>query len=98
MGIEQQTLPKQIQESDPSSRSIEISPSNTSSKSTSIEISNDDLNHPIALRKGVRSYTSHPIYNFVSYEGLSPSFHVFVTNLDKIQIPNTIQEALMLPK
>ena len=67
LSIEQQTLPKQIQESDPSSKSIEISPSTTNSKSGNIEISNDDLNCPIALRKGVRSCTSHPIYNFVSY-------------------------------
>ena len=67
MGIEQQTPPKQIQESDPSSKSIEILPSTTNSKSGNIEISNDDLNRPIALRKGVRSCTSHPIYNFVSY-------------------------------
>ncbi|KAL6329504.1 hypothetical protein AAG906_021512 [Vitis piasezkii] len=50
--IEQQTLPEQIQESDPNSRLIEISPGNTSRTSASIEISNDDLNHPIALRKG----------------------------------------------
>ncbi|KAG6762590.1 hypothetical protein POTOM_033100 [Populus tomentosa] len=37
----------------------------------------DDSNIPIALRKGVRSCTSHPISKFVSYEGLSPTYHAF---------------------
>lgn len=49
---------------------------------------------PIALRKGVRSCTSHPISRFVSYEGLSPSYHAFVSALDNVQVPYSIQEAL----
>lgn len=34
----------------------------------------------------------------MSYEGLSPSFRPFVSNLDKIQVPSSIHEALKIPK
>jgi hypothetical protein len=54
----------------------------------------DDSNIPIALRKGVRSCTSHPISKFVSYEGLSPTYHAFVSVIDSVQIPKSIEEAL----
>ena len=57
-----------------------------------------DLDIPIALRKGVRSCTQHPISNFVAYEHLSSSFRAFVTNLSGEEIPRTIQEALRVPK
>lgn len=58
---------------------------------------NDDSNVPIALRKGVRTCTKHPIGNFVSYKTLSPSYQAFVSVIDNIQIPRTIQEALIDP-
>ncbi|KAL0560616.1 hypothetical protein IC582_001025 [Cucumis melo] len=60
-----------------------------------IETSNDDaeqgharkldeygpsLDIPIALRKGTRSCTKHPICNYVSYDNLSPQFRAFTTN------------------
>ncbi|KAF7841295.1 Retrovirus-related Pol polyprotein from transposon TNT 1-94 [Senna tora] len=48
------------------------------------------LSPPIAKRKGVRSYTLHPISQFVSYEKLSPKFQAFVSNLDK-EFPYYIQ-------
>jgi hypothetical protein len=54
----------------------------------------DDSNIPIALRKGVRSCTSHPINKFVSYEGLSPTYHAFVSAIYSVQIPKSIEEAL----
>ena len=95
-GIEEQTQTKQVQEYELSPQSIETPPGNTNSKSH--ELLDNDLDLPIALWKGVRSCTNHPIYNFVSYKGLSPGFRVFVTNLNKIQIPNNIQEALKLPE
>ena len=53
---------------------------------------------PIALRKGIRTCTNHPISRFVSYDRLSPSYHAFVSVLDSIQIPTTIQEALKHPE
>lgn len=54
----------------------------------------DDLDKPIAVRKGVRSCTQHPIWYHLSYSNLSPPFKGFVTTLDQIQIPNRLQEAL----
>ncbi|RVW56445.1 Retrovirus-related Pol polyprotein from transposon RE1 [Vitis vinifera] len=56
----------------------------------------DDYTLPIALRKGVRRCTDHPIGNYVTYEGLSPSYRAFATSLDDTQVPNTIQEALKI--
>ncbi|RVW52696.1 Retrovirus-related Pol polyprotein from transposon RE1 [Vitis vinifera] len=56
----------------------------------------DDSTLPIALRKGVRRCTDHPIGNYVTYEGLSPSYRAFATSLDDTQVPNTIQEALKI--
>ncbi|RVX15534.1 hypothetical protein CK203_009301 [Vitis vinifera] len=42
----------------------------------------DDSTMPIALRKGVRRCTDHPIGNYVTYEGLSLSYRAFATSLD----------------
>ncbi|RVX21666.1 Retrovirus-related Pol polyprotein from transposon TNT 1-94 [Vitis vinifera] len=56
----------------------------------------DDSTLPIALRKGVRRCTDHPIGNYVTYEGLSPSYRAFAISLDDTQVPNTIQEALKI--
>ncbi|RVX11422.1 Retrovirus-related Pol polyprotein from transposon TNT 1-94 [Vitis vinifera] len=47
----------------------------------------DDSTLPIALRKGVRRCTDHPIGNYVTYEGLSPSYRAFATSLDDTQVP-----------
>ena len=90
--MEQQASLEQPQESNPSSRSSE-DPSGNYNPET-----NDDSDFPIAVRKGVRSCTKHPIYTFVSYEGLSPKFKTFVANLDNIQVPNNIKEALCSPE
>ncbi|RVW87743.1 Retrovirus-related Pol polyprotein from transposon RE1 [Vitis vinifera] len=56
----------------------------------------DDSTLPIALRKGVRRCTDHPIGNYVTYEELSPSYKAFATSLDDTQVPNTIQEAFKI--
>ena len=56
----------------------------------------DDL--PIALRKQPRSCTLHPISKFVSNNTLSAKYRAFTTNLDRIQIPKNIQEALKIPE
>ena len=58
----------------------------------------NDLNWPIALRKGVRSCTNHPIYNFVSYKNLSPSYKAFISSLDQVQVPNSVHEAIQIPE
>ena len=53
------------------------------SPSTSIPIlvssTNNELDIPIALRKGTRKCTKHPFSNFVSYSCLSPSHKAFVS-------------------
>lgn len=50
----------------------------------------DDSDLPIAIQKGVRSCTKHPLSNFVSYEKLSPSFRAFTSQLSCREIPNNI--------
>lgn len=57
----------------------------------------EDLSIPIALMKGVRSCTQHPIHNYLSYSSLSPTYRSFITTLDQVQIPNSVQEALQDP-
>lgn len=52
-----------------------------------------DLDLPIAVRKGVRSCTSHPISNFVAYDHLSSSIQALVSNLASVEVPKNIQEA-----
>ena len=65
-----------------------------------VSISNDlstDLYLPIALRKGKRSCTSHPLSKHVSYSKLSQSHRSYVFKVTTLFIPNTIQEALNDP-
>ncbi|KAK5785187.1 hypothetical protein PVK06_039741 [Gossypium arboreum] len=62
------------------------------SKSTTL----DDF--PIAIRKGVRQCTKHPIEKFTSYNSLMLSFQAFTATLDKEQVPTSIAEALKDPK
>jgi hypothetical protein len=56
------------------------------------------MNLPIPQCKGVRSYSHHPISNFVSYQNLSPSYRSFMSKLSSICIPKNLQEALGDPK
>ena len=60
-------------------------------------ITTNDCDMPITLIKGVRTCTQHLIYNFVSYGKLSPSYQAFVSALNSVQVPNSIQEALKNP-
>ncbi|KAL9420128.1 hypothetical protein AB3S75_037830 [Citrus x aurantiifolia] len=69
------------------------------SKSLSIpQVHYDPLDLPIALRKGIKSCTQHPLSNFVSYKNLSSSYHTFVSQLSSVDIPKSIQEALKVPE
>ena len=52
------------------------------------------LDIPIGKRKGVHSCTKHPLRYYLTYTSLSPTYRDFITSLDQIQIPNSIQEAL----
>ena len=56
-----------------------------------------DLNEvdiPIALRKGIRSCTKLPISQFLGYSYLSKPMWVFVTHPSQSTIPNTVEKAL----
>ena len=53
--------------------------------------SSSDL--PIALRKGTRTCTQHPISQFVSYDSLSSTFRTFVSSLSSVSIPQNWREA-----
>ncbi|CAN1152027.1 Retrovirus-related Pol polyprotein from transposon TNT 1-94, partial [Linum perenne] len=57
-----------------------------------------DLDIPIAIRKGVRDCTKHSIDRHVGYGGLSSNYQGFVTSLDSVEIPSTVQDALKHPK
>jgi len=66
--------------------------------SSSTSSHNSDSDWPIALRKGTQSTrNSHPIYNFLSYHRLSPSYYSFVFSLSSLTVPNNIHEALDHP-
>ncbi|RVW15824.1 Retrovirus-related Pol polyprotein from transposon RE2 [Vitis vinifera] len=54
----------------------------------------DDSTLPIALRKGVRRCTDHPIGNYVTYEGYHHLTEHLLLLLMILRVPNTIQEAL----
>ena len=54
---------------------------------------------PIVIRKGTRSSRNpHPIYNFLSYHRLSPSYSFFVFSLSSHFVPFNIHEALSHPR
>jgi len=54
------------------------------------------LDVPIALQKAKRSYTNHPLYNFLSYDGLTLSFHQLALPLSFISILRSYEEALLV--
>ena len=58
----------------------------------------DDSNLPIAIQKGVRSCTQHPLSKYVSYKNLSPVFRAFTSQLSSMEIPNIVQDALKFPE
>ena len=58
----------------------------------------DNLDVPIALRKGVRTCTQHPIANYVTYERLSDQYKESTINIDKVDIPRDIKSALRVPE
>ncbi|RVW98553.1 hypothetical protein CK203_026827 [Vitis vinifera] len=56
-----------------------------------------DLDLLIALRKGTRACTKHPIAKYISYSNLSDNYRAFTTNISKLVVPRNIQEALDEP-
>ena len=57
-----------------------------------------NLDIPIVIRKGIRTYTQHPLANFLSYQWLGSTYKAFTTSLSLESIPNTIKEALLDPR
>ena len=56
-----------------------------------------NLDLPIALRKGTRACTQQPLYplsNFLSFEKFSPTHKTFLTNLNSTHTPSSVSEAL----
>lgn len=60
-----------------------------SGESSSIPESINDLDRPIAQRKGVRSYTKHSISNFVFHDYLSLFYRTFVSSISFLSIPHS---------
>jgi len=59
---------------------------------------NEDSSWPIVIHKGTRSTCNpHPIYKFLSYHCLSPSYCSFVSSLSSIIIPKNVKETLDHP-
>lgn len=58
----------------------------------------DEFDIPIAVWKGLRSCTQHPLSNFVRYDHLSNSVRALVSNMACIQIPKDILKALKDPQ
>ena len=55
-----------------------------------------DLDIPIALRKGNRSCTGHPISKFVSYDHLNFTFRQFALSVSSEYIPKACEETLLV--
>ena len=53
-----------------------------------------DLHFPIAVKKGIRSCTQHPIANFISYHRLSPKHKSFLSSLDFMDVLKSVEEAV----
>lgn len=68
------------------------------SETNKVSNEQDDINIPIALRKGKRSCTAHPISNFMMHQSLSASHKAFESSLDSIKIPKCLQEVLQHPE
>ncbi|KAG6492095.1 hypothetical protein ZIOFF_047045 [Zingiber officinale] len=54
----------------------------------------DNLDLPIAFRKGTRTCTKHPIARYITHDHLSESHKAFTINISKLVVPRNIQEAL----
>ncbi|KAF3782241.1 hypothetical protein EJ110_NYTH28026 [Nymphaea thermarum] len=58
----------------------------------------NDLDMPIAQRKGKRSCTLHPISGHLSMDRLTPTYRQFVKGLSTVVLPQTPMDALSDPK
>jgi transposase InsO family protein len=77
--------------------SLPLPPSALTSEDSPPPQSTSDLDLPIAIRKGKRTCTEHPISNCVSFDHLSPSFKAFSLSLSSLVVPKSYREALSHP-
>ncbi|EOY17116.1 Cysteine-rich RLK (RECEPTOR-like protein kinase) 8 [Theobroma cacao] len=63
-----------------------------------VETQPNEWDIPIALRKGVRSCTQHPISNYLSYSQLSGAFRALTEKIEGDEIPKNVQEAFEKPE
>jgi hypothetical protein len=77
--------------------SLPLPPSASPSADSPSSQSTSDLDLPIAIRKGKRTCTEHPISNCVSFDHLSPSFKAFSLSLSSLVVPKSYREALSHP-
>uniref|UniRef100_A0A2N9HYG2 Integrase catalytic domain-containing protein n=1 Tax=Fagus sylvatica TaxID=28930 RepID=A0A2N9HYG2_FAGSY len=77
--------------------SLPLPPSASTSEDSPPPQSTLDLDLPIAIRKGKRTCTEHPISNRVSFDHLSPSFKAFSLSLSSLVVPKSYREALSHP-
>lgn len=75
--------PRLVQFSDPIADNEEVCSDST------------DLELPIAVQKGTRKCTQHPIAKFISFENCSPSYRSFLTKIHSDKIPPNVEEALI---
>ncbi|KAK8349703.1 hypothetical protein V6Z11_A06G162300 [Gossypium hirsutum] len=73
-------IPETVLQSD-SCRELDLGPAAEMKEEISKPTTLDDF--PIAIRKGVRQCTKHPIEKFTRYNSLMPSFQAFTATLDK---------------
>uniref|UniRef100_A0A2N9EHC7 Integrase catalytic domain-containing protein n=1 Tax=Fagus sylvatica TaxID=28930 RepID=A0A2N9EHC7_FAGSY len=77
--------------------SLPLPPSASPSADSPPPQSTSDLDLPIAIRKGKRTCTEHPISNCVSFDHLSPSFKAFSLSLSSLGVPKSYREAISHP-
>ena len=76
-----------------------LSPNSTATSTSPVVVPQappNDLHLPIALRKGTRACTHHPISHFVSYDRIYPSFRVFALLVAFESIPRSHVEAVQV--
>ena len=81
-----------------SSMTLDSTLSSPAPTTTPHDLPLDHLHLPIALRKGTRACTQHPIAHFISYERLSPTYRTFALVVSSESLPHTYHEALRVPE
>ena len=80
----------------PNRRSLDQPENNESETGSSQNQQIQELDLPIAQRKGVHSCTHHPIERFVSYNALSQPYIAFLSIMSKVNLPRSIEEAMKI--